>query len=55
MKTSHPLPESDYRRCFSCRRKVIFPSDVTLHFEDDMRVDQLAEYLYPKLRNMLVQ
>ena len=22
------------------------PSDVTLHFEDDMRVDQLAEYLY---------
>ena len=28
------------------QEKGDIPSDVTLHFEDDMRVDQLAEYLY---------
>ena len=34
------------QKMLQMQEKGDIPSDVTLHFEDDMRVDQLAEYLY---------
>ena len=34
------------QKMLQLQEKGDIPSDVTLHFEDDMRVDQLAEYLY---------
>ena len=42
------LPSAGKRlqKMLQLQEKGDIPSDVTLHFEDDMRVDQLAEYLY---------
>ena len=34
------------QKMLQLQEKGDIPSDVNLHFEDDMRVDQLAEYLY---------
>ncbi len=34
------------QKLLQLQKKGDIPPDVTLHFEDDMRVDQLAEYLY---------
>ena len=34
------------QKMLQLQEKGDIPADITLHFEDDMRVDQLAEYLY---------
>lgn len=34
------------QKMLQLQEKGDIPSDITLHFEDDMRVDQLAEYIY---------
>ena len=55
MKTSYPSAGKRLQKMLQLQEKGDISPDVNLNFEDDMRVDQLAEYLYPKLRNMLVQ
>ena len=41
-----PSAAKRLQKMLQLQEKGDIPSDVTLHFEDDMRVDQLAEYLY---------